>query len=205
MRKTLLTLFCAFTALMLSAQSVKTYSDNLIVTVNDLSTPPIPADVLVIDNEDGTINFALKNFCLVLGDNSMPVGNIAIDNLKLEDTEDGLKAFTYNGPLTIAEGDMEGVDSWMGPLLGELPLELSGKLSDNKLYVAISLNLIDMLGQVIYVQFGTDDFETGISKIKVNSSLQQVYDISGRPVIQMGTKNLPKGLYVIKGKKISVK
>ncbi|MBR4527416.1 MAG: calycin-like domain-containing protein [Bacteroidaceae bacterium] len=205
MRKTLLTLFCAFTTLMLSAQSAKTYSDNLVVTVNDLSTPPIPADVLVIDNGDGTINFALKNFCLVLGDNSMPVGNIAIDNLKLEDTEDGLKAFTYNGPLTIAEGDMEGVDSWMGPLLGELPLELSGKLSDDKLYVAISLNLIDMLGQVIYVQFGTDDFETSISKINVNSSLQQVYDISGRPVIQMGTKNLPKGLYVIKGKKISVK
>ena len=205
MKKTLLTLFCAFTTLMLSAQSAKTYSDNLVVTVNDLSTPPIPADVLVIDNGDGTINFALKNFCLVLGDNSMPVGNIAIDNLKLEDAEDGLKSFSYNGPLTIAEGDMEGVDSWMGPLLGELPLELSGKLSDDKLYVAISLNLIDMLGQVIYVQFGTDDFETGISKIKVNSSLQQVYDISGRPVIQMGTKNLPKGLYVIKGKKISVK
>ena len=205
MRKTLLTLFCAFTTLMLSAQSAKTYSDNLVVTVNDLSTPPIPADVLVIDNGDGTINFALKNFCLVLGDNSMPVGNIAIDNLKLEDAEDGLKSFSYNGPLTIAEGDMEGVDSWMGPLLGELPLELSGKLSDDKLYVAISLNLIDMLGQVIYVQFGTDDFETGISKINVNSSLQQVYDISGRPVIQMGTKNLPKGLYVIKGKKIFVK
>ena len=35
MRKTLLTLFCAFTTLMLSAQSVKTYSDNLIVTVNE--------------------------------------------------------------------------------------------------------------------------------------------------------------------------
>ena len=67
MRKTLLTLFCAFTTLMLSAQSVKTYSDNLIVTINEESTPPIPADVLVTDNGDGTINFALKNFCLVVG------------------------------------------------------------------------------------------------------------------------------------------
>ncbi|MBQ2185158.1 MAG: calycin-like domain-containing protein [Bacteroidaceae bacterium] len=196
MRKTLLTLFCAFTTLMLSAQSVKTYSDNLIVTVNEESTPPIPADVLVTDNGDGTINFALKNFCLVVGDNSMPVGNIAIDNLKLEDAENGLKAFTYNGPLTIMEGDMEGVDSWLGPLLGELPLELSGKLSEDKLYVAISLNLIDMLGQVIYVTFGTDDFETGISQVSSLHTTNVMYDLQGRCI-----NGIKKGLY-IKGRKV---
>ena len=174
MRKTLLTLFCAFTTLMLSAQSVKTYSDNLIVTVNEESTPPIPADVLVTDNGDGTINFALKNFSLVMGDSSLPVGNIAIDNLKLEDAENGLKSFTYNGPLTITEGDLEGADEWLGPMLGELPLELSGKLSENKLYVAIGLDLVDMLGQVIYVTFGTDDFETDISRIYTFPKTQHV-------------------------------
>ena len=205
MRKFLLALFCVFTPLMICAQSVKTYSDYLIVTVNEASTRPIPADVLVTDNGDGTINFALKNFCLVLGEESAPVGNIAIDNLQLQDTEDGLKSFTYNGPLTITEGDLEGVDSWLGPILGELPLELSGKLSDDKLYVAIGLDLIDMLGQVIYVQFGTDDFETDISKIKICNSFQKVYDIFGRFATQTGTKDLPKGIYVIKGKKIFIK
>ena len=197
MRKTLLTLFCAFTPLMLSAQSVKTYSDNLIVTVNEESTPPIPADVLVTDNGDGTINFALKNFSLVMGDSSLPIGNIAIDNLQLQDAEDGLKVFTYNGPLTIAEGDLEGVDMWAGPLLGELPLELSGKLSDDKLYVAIGLNLIDMLGQVIYVQFGTDDFETGINQISAPSKTNMMYDMQGQRL------NHPTygQLYILNGKK----
>lgn len=197
MRKTLLTLFCAFTTLMLSAQSVKTYSDNLIVTINEESTPPIPANVLVTDNGDGTINFALKNFCLVLGEESMPVGNIAIDNLKLEDAEDGLKAFTYNGPLTITEGDLEGVESWLGPMLGELPLELAGKLSDNKLFVAISLNLVDLLGQVIYVQFGTDDFETGINIVSAPSKMNVMYDLQGQRL------NHPTygQLYILNGKK----
>ncbi len=197
MRKTLLTLFCAFTTLMLSAQSVKTYSDNLIVTINETSTPPIPADVLVTDNGDGTINFALKNFCLVLGEESVPVGKIAIENLQLRDTEDGLKAFTYNGPLTIAEGDLEGVDEWLGPMLGELPLELSGKLSEDKLFVAIGLNLVDLLGQVIYVQFGTDDFETGINVVSALPQTNVMYDMQGRRL------NHPTygQLYILNGKK----
>ena len=197
MRKTLLTLFCAFTTLMLSAQSVKTYSDNLIVTVNEESTPPIPADVLVTDNGAGTINFALVNFCLAVGDESVPVGNIAIDNLKLEDAEDGLKAFTYNGPLTITEGDLEGADEWLGPLLGELPLELSGKLSDDKLYVAIGLDLVDMLGQVIYVQFGTDDFETGVNGVSALPKTYVMYDLQGKKLVRPTSGQV----YLLNGKK----
>ena len=197
MRKTLLTLFCAFTTLMLSAQSVKTYSDNLIVTINEESTPPIPADVLVTDNGDGTINFALKNFCLVMEGSSLPVGNIAIDNLKLEDAENGLKSFTYNGPLTITEGDLEGADEWLGPMLGELPLELSGKLSENKLYVAIGLDLVDMLGQVIYVTFGTDDFETAVNGVSVLPKTYVMYDLQGR-ILNHPTSGQ---VYLLNGKK----
>ena len=132
------------------------------------------------DNGDGTINFALKNFCLIAGEESLPVGNIAIDNLQLQDSEGGLKAFTYNGPLTITEGDMEGVEGWLGPMLGELPLELSGKLSDDKLYVAIGLDLVDMLGQVIYVQFGTDDFGTSIVQVSALPKSNAIYDLQGR-------------------------
>ena len=197
MRKFLLTLFCAFSPLILGAQNAKTYSDYLIVTINEESTPPIPADVLVTDNGDGTINFALKNFCLILGDNIMPVGNIAIDNLKLEDAEDGLKAFTYDGPLTIVEGDLEGVDSWLGPILGELPLELSGKLSDDKLYVAIGLDLVDMLGQVIYVQFGTNDFETRINGVSARAKTNVMYDLQARRL----THPTYGQLYLLNGKK----
>ena len=197
MKKTLLTLFCAFTTLILGAQTAKTYSDNLIVTINDESSEPIPADVLVTDNGDGTINFALKNFCLIAGENSIPVGNIAIENLQLEDTEEGLKAFTYNGPLTIMEGDLEGADSWLGPMLGELPLDLSGKLSEDKLYVAIGLDLVEMLGQVVYVQFGTDDFETGMDQVPALPKIDVIYDLQGRKL----TRPISGQLYLQNGKK----
>ena len=198
MKKTLLTLFCAFTTLILGAQTAKTYSDNLVITINDESTEPIPADVLVTDNGDGTINFALKNFCLIAGDNAIPVGNIAIDNLQLQDSEEGLKAFTYNGPLTITEGDLEGVDTWLGPMLGELPLELSGKLSEDKLYVAIGLDLVDMLGQVIYVTFGTDDFETGMNQVPAHSKANVIYDLQGRKLV----RPISGQVYLQNGKKI---
>lgn len=200
MKKTLLTLFCAFTTLMLGAQTAKTYSDNLIVTINEESTPPIPADVLVTDNGDGTINFALKNFCLVLGDSSLPVGNIAIDNLQLQDSEGGLKTFIYNGPLTITEGDLEDADEWLGPMLGELPLDLSGKLSEDKLYVAIGLDLVDMLGQVVYVQFGTDDFETSIVQVSSLSKSNGIYDLLGRKLTRpnVGQVYLQNGKKYIK-------
>lgn len=200
MKKTLLTLFCAFTTLILGAQTAKTYSDNLVITINDESTEPIPADVLVTDNGDGTINFALKNFCLIAGDNAIPVGNIAIDNLQLQDGEDGLKTFTYNGPLTITEGDLEGVDTWLGPMLGELPLELSGKLSEDKLYVAIGLDLVDMLGQVVYVQFGTDDFETSIVQVSTLPKSNGIYDLLGRKLTRpnVGQVYLQNGKKYIK-------
>ena len=196
MKKTLLTFFCAFTTLMLCAQSAKTYSDNLVITINGQSTDPIPADVIVTDNGDGTINFALKNFCLVAEEESLPVGNIAIDNLKLEDSSEGYKTFAYDGPLTITEGDLEGVDTWMGPMLGELPLELSGKLTDDKLFVAIGLDLMSMLGQIIYVQFGTDDFETGLQVVSVREQNHPVYDLSGRRIVPNS-----KGFYIQNGKK----
>ena len=197
MRKTLLTLFCAFTTLILGAQTAKTYSDNLVITINDESTEPIPADVLVTDNGDGTINFALKNFCLIIGENSIPVGNIAIDNLQLQDSEEGLKTFTYNGPLTITEGDLEDADEWLGPMLGELPLDLSGKLSEDKLYVAIGLDLVDMLGQVIYVTFGTDDFETGIVGVSALPKANGIYDLQGRKL----TRPISGQVYLQNGKK----
>ena len=134
---------------------------------------------------------------MVVGEESLPVGNIAIDNLKLEDAEDGLKAFTYNGPLTITEGDLEGVESWLGPMLGELPLELSGKLSEDKLYVAIGLNLVDMLGQIIYVQFGTDDFETGIRRISTLPKTNMMYDLQGRELTYPNSGQV----YLLNGKK----
>lgn len=158
MKKTLLTFFCALTALFAAAQTEKIYTEPLVVTINGESTEPQNTAVTVIENGDGTINFELKNFVLTVGEESLGVGNIALENLAVTETEDGLKAFAYDGPLVITEGDKEGIDTWIGPILGEIPLVLVGKMSDDKLYVTIDIDMQSVIGQVIYVQLGTDDF-----------------------------------------------
>ena len=136
----------------------KVYTEPLVVAVNGESMAPQDADVTVFDNGDGTINFELKNFFLGAGEESMPVGNIVVENLNATGGEDGLKYIVYDGPITILPGSTEGVSEWYGPMLGEIPVLLQGKLNDKKLYVTINLNF---MGQVL-VQLGTDDFVVAV-------------------------------------------
>ena len=164
MKKTLLTIVCFLTALCGMAQNEKTYTEPLVITVNGVSTPAQNAQVVVKENTDGTLNFILKNFMLSQEGNTMPVGNIELNNLPVEGGEDGLKHISYDGPLSIMPGDAEGIDEWFGPVFGEIPLKMQGKLNDDKLYVTIDIN---MTGQIVYVQLGTDDFPTGNEVEKV--------------------------------------
>ena len=135
----------------------KVYTEPLVVTVNGLSTEPQQTAVTVYDNGDGTIDFELKNFVLAVGEEKLGVGNIFLKKLTPVEGEDGLQHISYDGPLAITAGDAEGVDMWIGPELGEIPLKLVGKMNDDKLFVTIDINIPN---QVIYVQLGTDDFST---------------------------------------------
>ena len=140
----------------------KAYTEPLIVTINGNSSEPQDANVIVQDNGDGTINFVLKNFILVIGEEEMAVGNICVENIAVEEGDDGLKHFAYNGGTVLQEGDLEGVE-WMGPFIntlcgGEVPLDLRGKMNDDKLYVTIDIDLQSIMQQIVYVQLGTDDF-----------------------------------------------
>ena len=138
----------------------KTYTEPLVVTINGASTEPQQTAVTVYDNGDGTIDFELKNFVLAVGEEKLGVGNIFLQKLTPVEGEDGLQHISYDGPLAITAGDAEGVDLWIGPQLGEIPLKLVGKMNDDKLFVTIDIDMQAMIQQVIYVQLGTDDFST---------------------------------------------
>ena len=161
----------------------KVYTEPLVVTINGESTEPQDASVTVMTNSNGTINFVLQNFCLAMGDNSLPVGNIRIDNLPVTKGEDGLKHISYDGPLTIQPGNMEGVgeSEWLGPMLGEIPLKLEGKMSGRKLFVTIDINMQAILGQIIYVQLGTDDFPTITSKVYTDKIIVSIDEETSDP------------------------
>ena len=142
----------------------KVYTETLIVTVDGESSEPQDADVVVYDNEDGTIDFELKNFILSSEGFNLYVGTIFVENITTEVGEDGLTHFSYQGDIIIQEGDLEGVDMWFGPMLCKdeegnpvgIPIVLNGKMTDEKLFATID---IEFGGQVIHVQLGTDDFD----------------------------------------------
>ncbi len=128
----------------------KVYHNQLMVIVNDEIMDPQDTDVTVVDNGNGTINFELKNFFLGAGEEAMPVGSIVVENLVTTEGADGYKYFSYDAPLTIQPGDLEGY-TWVGPVMGEIPINLQGKMNDEKLYVTID---IDLGFQVVRVLLG---------------------------------------------------
>ena len=201
MKKLLLIISCVFTVLTAFAES-KVYNEQLVVTVDGQSADPQMAGVTVVDNGDGTINVVLNNFFLSNAETSIPVGNIAVENLSVTPGADGLGYITFDGSITIQPGDMEGVEYWVGPTVGEIPMKLKGKLNESKLYVTIDIDMKESIGQIVYVQLGTDDFkddsQDAISNIPAAVSASAVYDLNGRRV----NAQLKKGLYIVGGKKV---
>jgi hypothetical protein len=85
--------------------------------------------------------------------NKMPIGDISITGITMEHV-DTVKVFETEQRITIAASDNE--ESWLGPMLGELPITLKGKMTDNTLYCVIELDLTESMGQVVKIEFGED-------------------------------------------------
>ena len=150
MKKTLLSLALALLSSL--SMSAKDYTDALVVTVNGTATRQT-ATISVDKNSDGTYNFNLKNFMLKAGEQAMGIGNITLDNLKAAKSNKGDVVSTHRD-ITITKGDDPNVDTWMGPMLGTIPLDLKLLVNDGKLYTLIDIDMQKTLGQTIHVTFG---------------------------------------------------
>lgn len=178
MKKTLLTL--ALALLTSLGMSAKDYTDTLVVTVNGTASGQT-ATISVDKNTDGTYNFNLKNFMLKMGGQTMGIGNITLNNLQAATSSKGDVVSTHQN-IAITAGDDPDVSTWMGPMLGTIPLDLKLLVNDEKLYTLIGIDMSKTLGQVITVTFGDnyqlpnsgfEDYRTEqISKL--NDEYQQV-------------------------------
>lgn len=195
MKKFLLTIAVALTALFATAQT-KSYTDNLIVEINGEGSEPQETTINVTKNNDGTYCLSLNKF--VLG-GMIQVGNIVVDNIEVTN-EDGINKFATVQNILIAPGD-EKVDLWIGPMLGEVPVDLKGKMTDDRLYCTIDIDFTSTLGQKIHVTFGTDDITTGIEETIGTDSVKVIYDLTGRRVDTVTSS----GIYIINGKKCFIK
>ncbi len=142
--------------------SATTYTCHLKVTVNGTSSEQDEVMVEVTGN-NGVYDLSLKNFCLVAEGVTMPVGNIEVNGVEGVD-EYGYTTIRYNNPVAITPGD-DGVhlqDEWIGPMLGEVPIDLTARFTETALDANIDITL-EVMGQVIGVQlFGIAPATAGV-------------------------------------------
>ncbi len=188
--------------------TAKDYTDKLVVTVDDFTTPAEEKVVSVDENEDGTITVLLKNFHFSLGGEDLPLGNIVVENIPLTQ-ENGYDSFTLdNRHITVTAGDEEGVLIWYGPSMfpDGLDIDMVGKMSNEKFYCTLDLNFGT---QIIHVVFGTDDFPSSVLSAKADDpdKLVNVYTILGTLAKSNVRKadaldGLQRGIYIVDGKKV---
>ena len=154
MRKNLLLFFFSVMACVAGAQTTRTYTDKLVVTIDGVSSEPMDATIVLEDLGDGTCNVSLQNFALVSGEDAIPVGNINVKGMALTDAG-AYKAIAADQVIQITPGEPADA-GWIGPMLGDVPIKLTGKLTDEKLYCTIDIDMSETLGQVIAVVFGSD-------------------------------------------------
>lgn len=206
MKKILLAVvFCALSVLGFAEN--KTYTDDLVVTINDQSTPAQKADIQVEFLENNKCNLSLKNFCLGAGEDIIYVGNIVLNDIELTEA-DGYKTFEVEQVINITPGNLPDVNEsdWIGPFLLDVPIKMTGKINDEKLYCLIDIDMMSSLGQIIKVTFGSD-ITTSVHHITAENSKVNIYNITGVCIAKNinaahAFDNLPKGIYIVNGKKI---
>lgn len=179
-------------------KATRNYTDALVVTINGNSSTPQQTKINVDEKTDGTYTLSLNNFMLVDTESTIPVGNIVIHNIAADEA-DGVKNFAVNQKINIVEGDVEA-PFWMGPQLGEVPVDMTGKMTEYKLYCNINIDMSATLNQVINVKFGNEDV-TGIEQIAGEMGEKVVFDLTGRRVEAITAP----GIYIVNGKKVIVK
>ena len=140
------------------------YSGFLTVTVNGNSADSQITTIRLIKNTDASYSFALDNFILGAGEDAMPIGNILLKNLTV--SEDG-KTFTANQTIQITEGDKEGVTSWLGPQLGDVPVVLSATKNGDNMTADIDIDMTNTIGQIIKVSFAPELVINGTTTLEV--------------------------------------
>lgn len=180
-------------------KATRSYTDDLAVTINGNSSTPQQTTINVDEKADGTYTLSLNNFMLANAESTIPVGNIVIHNITASEA-DGVKNFSVKQNINIVEGDVEA-DFWMGPQLGEVPVDLTGKMTDYKLYCNINIDMVSTLGQTINVKFGNENL-TGINDVETeNVKVKNIFDLTGRRIEAITAP----GIYIINGKKVFVK
>lgn len=201
MKKFLLSFTLCLVAIAAMAQ--KQYTEKIAVTLNGAAFPDATSTLSLTKNDNGTCDILLPNFLLPSpepGADPMYVGTIDLKGVKLEKGEKADK-ISIDTNIEILPGNMDGVitEQWIGPMLGPVPIKLEGELNDTDMSATIN---IAMPGMDIVVTIG-EPIQSGIGQLTVQHAADKaVYSLSGVRVANAWSNALPKGIYIVGGKKV---
>lgn len=153
------------------------YTGNLTVNVNGQSTNTQSTISVVQSGNDYTLS--INNFVM----DGIPVGNIVVTAPGT--TSNGLTSIVTSQDITITEGDDSNYDSWIGPMLGNVPINMVLAFNQFAMTTNIDIYMAE-LGQTINVKFAQDGELTGY-QIK-NSGFEE-YKANNEPIAWHGFKS----------------
>lgn len=147
-------------ALFLGAITVSAddFTDVLSVDINGAVTEQY-ATISLRDSSNGKYIFSLKNFVLKADTNSIGVGTIELQDVEGVTDANGVLTLTTNQKVAIKKGDDPQVTTWIGPMLGNVPIELIAEKRDSTLYAVINIDMKALLDQIIKVTFGNGGYQ----------------------------------------------
>lgn len=152
------------------------FTDGISVKLEGSGTFPISdATIQLVKELDGSHSFQLKNFSLGQGEGSLPVGTIRIKNLTIDGNH-----ITAKQTINIENGDDATVESWMGPNLQDVPVELDATRNGDNLVAKIFIGFFGMKIHVLFAPTvdidGTTDvkaIEPGMKNIRFTRPLKK--------------------------------
>lgn len=145
-----ITTLLAVALLALQGQA-KVYNGQLTVSVNGVSTEQ--SQPITIEESNNAYSLSINDFKLLSGADTMYIGNIVVQNLANNGTAT-VKEVSASQNITITSGS-DATKTWVGPYLGEVPINMTALFSDSVLRATININMTS-LGQVIKVSFLSD-------------------------------------------------
>lgn len=179
-------------------RTIKTYEDNLVVTVEGFEPVKTTATITIAEQaEEGEYTIQLNQFSF----SGMLIGDVTMTDVQGDDDSEGFTYYATTQTATITNGEEDGI---MGMLGGKIDVTVKEgtRSKDNKFYALINL-VVPGVGNVDAV-FGDNNFggTDGISVAEQNARVAAIYTLGGQRV-----NTMVRGINILKltnGKTVKV-
>lgn len=139
--------------------SATDYTGQLKVNVDGMVLPEAETTVTINKNENQTYALELNNLILTMGGAPAGIGNIVLNEVRAHE-ESGVTTLVINDNITITEGTTPGIPFWIGPSLGNVPINMRGEIRGEQLYFIIDIEMENSIfGKLINVEFGDGGYQ----------------------------------------------